>query len=84
MFGRIDILDGKEFAVHLQSPASIPRFAILRYLTVCIAVTYSLTRVALSAGTLLPVLLHTQTNVIWGRAYAYAQCTCIEEAGIIY
>ena len=59
------------------------RFAILRCLTVFIAVTYSLTRVALSAGSLisrndmLPVLLHTQTNDVWART-----CICIEETGI--
>ena len=70
----------------LQSPIASfnSRFAILRRLMVFIAVTYSLTRVAFSAGSLvsrndkLSVLLHTQTNVVWGRT-----CICIE-AGIGY
>ena len=59
------------------------RFAILCCLTVFIAVTYSLTRVALSAGSLisrndmLSVPLHTQTNALWGRI-----CMCIEETDI--
>ena len=52
----------------------ISRFTILRWLTVFIAVTYSLTRVALSAGSLisrndvLSVILHTQTDAVLGRA----------------
>ena len=58
------------------------RFAILRCLTVFIAVTYSLTKVALSSGSLISrndmlTAVHTQTNGVWGRT-----SICIEETDL--
>ena len=57
-------------------------FIILRCLTVFIAVTYSLTRVSLSAGSLISrndmlTAVHTQTTGVWG-----CTCICIEETDL--